>query len=220
MTMIDERTTDPDEVETEPQEYVREEPDSRDRWWTSLPTLVVIALAWLVVVGGVLAWQRGSDLQAEKDQRREAAQVAGDFTTAVLSYDHRDLSGSLDDVLALATPEWGRSYEDAWFSDQQPVIEELQAVAEVDVREVMVGEEQDGVLPATVVFNATIESQIGVRRLGGSYLRIDLTQVDGEWRVENMAFLATTDQSLDPAGGAGQGGGQGGGQGEAPAGGN
>ncbi len=176
----------------------------RDRWWTNLPTLVVIALAWLLVAGGVVLWQQNQSLADDRDDRRDAARVAGDFATAVLSYDHRDLGGSLDRVLALATPEWGRQYEDAWFQDQQGVVEELRARARVDVRDVMVGDEQDDVLPAVVVFNATIRSQIGVRRLGGSYLRVDLTRVDGAWRVADMAFLASTEQSLDPAAGDGQ----------------
>jgi hypothetical protein len=217
MTMTDEGTAAPDELEADPElhEFEPTKPAAKDRWWTSIPTLLLVALAWLVVIGAVLAWQRGNDLQAAQDDHQDAARVAGDFTTAVLSYDYHDLSGSLDDVLALSSPEWGEQYENAWFSDQQPVIEELQAVAQVDVRDVMLGDEHDDAVSAVVLFNASIESQIGTRRLSGSYLRLDLVKVDGDWRVDNLAFLATTDQSLDPAtetgGGQGQGGGQGGG---------
>lgn len=178
----------------------RERGEFGDRWWSSLSTMLIVALAAVVIAGAVVLWQQNKDLTAARDERQDAARVAGDFATAVLSYDFRDLQGSVDDVLALSTPDWGRQYEDAWFQDQQPVVEELRARAEVDVREVMLGEESDGVLPAVVVFNARINSQIGVRRLGGSYLRVDLTKVDGEWRVDDMAFLASTDQSLEAAG--------------------
>jgi Mce-associated membrane protein len=180
-------------------------PAPGERWLSYLPTMALLALAVAVMAVAFFVWQERNDLAAADDDRQAAARVAGDFATAVLSYDYQDLDGSLDDVLGLSTPDWGRQYEDAWFSDQQPVIEELQAVAEVDVRDVMLGDAQDGVLPAVVVFNATIRSDIGTRRLGGSYLRLDLTEVDGEWRVDDMAFLASTEQSLDPATGEGGG---------------
>jgi Mce-associated membrane protein len=201
MTMLQDAPLARDEV-TEERRRRRPTPDhdgSGYRWWTNLATLAVIALAWLVAAAAVLLWQQNQDLAGAADEREDAARVAGDFAVAVLSYDHRDLDGSLDDVLALSTPDWGRQYEDAWFSDQQPVVEELRAVAQVDVRDVMVGEEHDGVLPSVVVFNATIRSEIGTRRLGGSYLRVDLTEVDGQWLVDDMSYLASTDQDLDPA---------------------
>lgn len=170
-----------------------------DPWWSSLPTMLVLALAVLVGAGAVVLWQQNQDLTGARDDRQAAASVAGEFATAVLSYDHRDLQGSVDDVVALSTPDWGREYENAWFQEQQPVVEELDAVARVDVRDVMLGEESEGVVSAIVVFNATIESQIGTRRLGGSYLRLDLVRHEGGWRVDDMAYLASTDQSLDPA---------------------
>ncbi len=176
-----------------------------DPWWSNLPTMVVLALAGLVIAGAVVLWQQNQDLTTDRDDRQDAASVAGEFATAVLSYDHRDLDGSVDAAVALSTPDWGREYENAWFQEQQPVVEELDAVARVDVRDVMLGEESDGVLPAIVVFNATIESQIGTRRLGGSYLRLDLVRHDGAWRVGDMAYLASTDQSLDAAPGTGGG---------------
>ena len=174
-------------------------------WWSTFPTMVVLALAVLVIAGAVVLWQQNQDLTGARDDRQDAASVAGEFATAVLSYDHRNLDGSVDAVVALSTPDWGREYENAWFQEQQPVVEELDAVARVDVRDVMLGEESDGVLPAIVVFNATIESQIGTRRLGGSYLRLDLVRHDGAWRVDDMAYLASTDQSLDAAPGTGGG---------------
>jgi len=176
-----------------------------DPWWSNLPTMLVLALAVLVIAGAVVLWQQNQDLTGARDDRQDAASVAGEFATAVLSYDHRNLDGSVDAVVALSTPDWGREYENAWFQEQQPVVEELDAVARVDVRDVMLGEESDGVLPAIVVFNATIESQIGTRRLGGSYLRLDLVRHDGAWRVDDMAYLASTDQSLDAAPGTGGG---------------
>ena len=174
------------------------------RWRSNLPLLVIVVLAWMVAAGAVVLWKQNQDLRSARDDRREAAEVASDFTTAVLSYDHRDLEGSVDDVLALSTPDWGRQYEDAWFQDQQPIVEELQAQAEVVINDVMVGDSSNGVLPVVVTFNASIESTIGTRRLDGSYLQLDLTKVDGSWLVDDMTYLANTSQSLDtgnPGGG-------------------
>jgi hypothetical protein len=206
MTMVDEApevTVEPEDGAEPPRRGKAEGTDHGDRWWTNLPTMIIVALAFVVIAAAVLLYQQNQSLADERDDRRDAAQVAGDFTAAVLSYDYRDLGDSLDQVMALSTPDWGRQYENAWFSEQQGVIEELQAVAQVDVRDVMLGDEHDGAIAAVVLFNANIESQIGTRRLGGSYLRLDLVKHQGDWRVDNLAFLAATDQSLDPQGGQG-----------------
>ena len=67
------------------------------------------------------------------------------------------------------------------------------------VDDVLLGDAVNGVVPAVVTFNATINSEVGRRNLTGSYIRLDLMKVDGEWRVDDMLFLASTDQQLDPA---------------------
>ena len=204
MTMLDDAPATTDDLTDDDDgnggdDHVRPAAAPVDPWWSNLPTMVVLALAVLVIAAAAVLWQQNQDLTGDRDDRQDAASVAGEFATAVLSYDHRDLEGSVDEVVALSTPDWGREFENAWFQEQQPVVEELNAVARVDVRDVMLGEESDGVLPAIVVFNATIESQIGTRRLGGSYLRLDLVRDEGAWLVDDMAYLASTDQSLDPA---------------------
>jgi hypothetical protein len=219
MTVLDERhVTGDDEIDDqldhelpEPElEYVEPPPDGGDdggpfdRWRSQLPTILLVILAVLVAGGAFVLWHQNQDLRAEKDDRREAAEVASDFTTAVLSYDFRDLQGSVDRVLALSTRDWGRQYEDAWFQDQQQIVEELHARGQIDIVEVMQGDVSNGVLPVTVTFNANIRSTIGTRQLNGSYLRLDLTKVDGEWRVDDMTYLANGDQTLTPRGNEGQ----------------
>ncbi len=161
--------------------------------------MIVLVLAVLVATGAVVLWNQNQDLESDDDDRREAAEVASDFTTAVLSYDHRNLSGSVEAAVALSTPDWGREYENAWFAEQQPIVEATRAVAEVAVDDVLLGDAVNGVVPAVVTFNATINSEVGRRNLTGSYIRLDLMKVDGEWRVDDMLFLASTDQQLDPA---------------------
>ncbi len=177
-----------------------------DRWRSQLPTALVVVLAVLVAGGAFVLYRQNEDLRAERDDRREAAEVASQFTTAVLSYDHRDLQGSLDAVLAVSTRDWGRQYEDAWFQDQQQIVEELRARGAIEIDDVMVGEAANGVLPVVVTFNATIRSTIGTRRLDGSYLRLDMTKVEGDWLVDDMTYLANGQQSLEPGAGGGNGG--------------
>lgn len=212
MTMVDDRagTADDattDEVETEAEGSDRRPPDGEPtpfaRWWDRLPVLVVLVLATLVAVGAIALWQQKQDLADERDDRRAAARVASDFTTAVLSYDFRDLDGSVDQAVALATPEWGRTYEDQWFQDLQPQVEATRARARVTVDDVLLGDRSGDTVSAVVTFDARIVSEVGTRRLRGSYLRLDLRRTDGEWKVDQMAYLATTDQSLEAAGDGG-----------------
>jgi hypothetical protein len=194
---------DVDEVDAPPPGDDRDRPF--DRWRSQLPTLFVVLLAVLVAAGAFILWHQNQDYKQDRDDRREAAQVASEFTTAVLSYDFHDLQGSLDRVLAVSTRDWGRQYEDAWFQDQQQIVQELRARGQVDIVDVMQGDESHGVLPVTVTFNANVRSTIGVRHLTGSYLRLDLTKVDGDWRVDDMIYLANGEQSLDPRGGGNAG---------------
>ncbi|HYF47522.1 MAG TPA: hypothetical protein VD926_15010 [Acidimicrobiales bacterium] len=195
-----------------------EDPDTTgagpfERWRSQLPTLLVVVLAVLVAGAAFVLYQQNQDLQGEKDDRREASEVASDFTTAVLSYDHRDLQGSLDAVLALSTRDWGRQYEDAWYAEQRNIVDQLQARGTIEVVDVMVGDPARGELPVIVRFNADIRSTIGVRTLEGSYLQVDLVDQDGQWLVDDMSYLAIGEENLTPAeGGNGQGGG-----GETPA---
>ena len=69
----------------------------------------------------------------------------------------------------------------------------------------MLSEESNGVIPAVVRFDATIRSAVGVRRITGGYLQLDLTRQGGEWKVDSMQYLATEDQQLDPNPGNGDG---------------
>src|SRR5688572_4081976 len=67
-------------------------PDEREespfaRWRSNLPLIVIVLLAWMVAAGAVVLWKQNQDLRSARDDRREASEVASDFTTAVLSYD-------------------------------------------------------------------------------------------------------------------------------------
>lgn len=166
-----------------------------------LPALLMIAVGLLLIgVAAVAAFQL-RDLQGDEDDRQEAAEVASEFTTALLAYDHQDLQGSIDRVIELSTPEYAGTYQEAFSAELQPVIDQLEARGEVLVRDVFVGDISGDRVGAVVLFDATIDSTVGTRRLTGSYVQIDLVKVDGEWRGNDLVFLATTEEGLDPAGG-------------------
>ncbi|MBL8774276.1 MAG: hypothetical protein JNK12_00030 [Acidimicrobiales bacterium] len=168
--------------------------------------LLLALLVWGVAMLGIAAWSflRADGLADERDDRRAAASVAGEFASATMSYDHRDLDGSLAAVTDLATTEYAETYQNAFFEELQPVVDELRARGRVHVRDVYVSDVSDGTATAVVSFDAVIRSTIGTRRLAGSYVRVDLVEEGGAWRADDLTFLATTQEGLDgPTGAAG-----------------
>ncbi len=153
----------------------------------------------------VLSFVRADHLESARDDRQAAASVAGQFASATMSYDHRDLEGSLQAVTDLATAEYAETYQNAFFEELQPVVDELRARGRVHVRDVFISDLSDDTATAVVSFDAVIRSTIGTRRLAGSYVRIDLKKQGGSWKADDLTFLATTQEGLDPAGGAGAG---------------
>jgi len=173
------------------------------------PTWVLVAVAaCAVVLLGITAWSllRADDLASQQDDRRAAASVAGRFASATMSYDHRDLEGSLAAVTDLASQDYAETYQNAFFEELQPVVDELRARGRVHVRDVYVSEIGDDTATAVVSFDAVIRSTIGTRRLTGSYVRVDLVKEGGAWKADDLTFLATTQEGLDAPGGSGAAG--------------
>ena len=177
-----------------------------DRRLTTVAAGAVAVCA--VALLGLTTWSlfRASDLASQQDDRRAAASVAGRFASATMSYDHRDLEGSLAAVTDLASQEYAETYQNAFFQELQPVVDELRARGRVHVRDVYVSEIGDDTATAVVSFDAVIRSTIGTRRLTGSYVRVDLTKEDGAWKADDLTFLATTQEGLDAPGGSGAAG--------------
>lgn len=183
-----------------PSEQEAEGPVGPPRW------LLVALVAWGLVMSVIAGWSflRADGLADERDDRRAAASVAGEFASATMSYDHRDLDGSLAAVTDLATTEYAETYQNAFFEELQPVVDELRARGRVHVRDVYVSDVSDGTATAVVSFDAVIRSTIGTRRLAGSYVRVDLVEEGGTWKADDLTFLATTQEGLDgPTGAAG-----------------
>ena len=183
--------------------------EGRRSW---VPTALVAGLGLvmvLLIVGLVIQTLRANDLSQEDDDRRAVGRTAGEFTEAVYGYDHEDMEGSLEDILALTTDEYAREFEEAWNNELQPVIDELRASGDVVLTDVYVTDIEGDRAKAVVSFNAVIRSTAGARRLTGSFLQLDLQNDGGAWLVANYKLLATTDETLDQPGGGGGGGGGG-----------
>src|SRR4051812_7129748 len=98
MTLDPERESEPrtetdglDDVDDAPAEAGPAEAsnDAPSRRWVVPALLTTCALAMLALA--VFLFTTTTHLQHQKDERRQVASVAGDFATATLSYDHRDL---------------------------------------------------------------------------------------------------------------------------------
>lgn len=179
--------------------------DEDDGSTSRLQTFLVVGLAvWCVVMLVVAAasFLRADNLASAQDDRREASSVASAFASATLSYDHRDLEGSVSAVTDLATAEYAETYQTAFFEELQPVVDEMRARGTVNVRDVYLSEISDDTATAVVSFDAVIRSTIGTRRLSGSYVRIDLVKEASGWKADELTFLATTQEGLDPAAGS------------------
>ena len=164
----------------------------------ALPMLLV-GLAAVATVLALVMWFRADNAQDDLDSRRDAGQVAGEFTSAVIGYDADDLDGSLDRVLALASSDYEQTFRDAFFSEVRPFVAETEAKGQVSVRQAFVEDSSGDEASVVVFFDAVIESILGTRRLVGSYVRVDLVREDGEWKADDLAFLATTEEGLDPS---------------------
>lgn len=163
----------------------------------ALPTLLV-ALAAVATVLALVMWFKADNAQGDLDSRRDAGRVAGEFTSAVIGYDADDLDGSLDRVLALASSDYEQTFRDAFFSEVRPFVAETEAKGQVSVRQAFVEDSSGDEASVVVFFDAVIESILGTRRLVGSYVRVDLVREDGQWKADDLAFLATTEEGLDP----------------------
>jgi Mce-associated membrane protein len=167
----------------------------RFRWrWvaTVLVAAVVIALGALALA----QWQRASDLAGDAADRRDVAGAAGGFAAALLTYDHDDLDASRAQVASLATPSFAEEYATAFDEGLSGVIGELDAVATATVRDVFVGDVDDGRATAVAVVDATVRSAAGTRELTGSYLHLELERVDGRWLVSAASAVGAEGETV------------------------
>ncbi len=156
--------------------------------WTILTTALAVVFAAVAVLLAVVTVRLQSDLEEVRGDRAEVERVAGQFSEALLTYDHRDLDVARDRVLALSTGRFRREYEEA-FEGLAALVEGFEASSTATVKAIFVGDISDGAAQAITVVDALVEGTAGPRPLLDSYIRLDLVKVDGAWRVDFVTSL-------------------------------
>ena len=163
--------------------------------------LILLAIAFLVMATGLgaAAATLYSRLQAERNDRDEASDVAGRFGQALLSYDYTDLEATKRRVRAEATPRWFRNeFERAFSGGLDVLLRETQGRSRATVIDVFVSDIEDDGTSAIVALRAEAEGVSGRQPLSDSYLQLDLVKVDGHWKVDQVTNL-NFGQSPSPA---------------------
>lgn len=163
---------------------------------------VAASLGWVLaavfLVSTVLLAVVAVGLKADKDElvdgRAEVEEVAGRFVHALLAYDHRDMDGFREQVLALTAPPFSEQFETAVDGLEAGIVAGAQ-VSTPTVEDVFVTEVEDGTATAIVVYGRVVDGTAGQREESNLYVRLGLVTRDGAWRVNdvvnlNLAFAA------------------------------
>lgn len=177
------------------------------RAWRGVPlkawlvrATVAVAVAGSAVTAG-LQWH-DADQAAQRDQERQEVRAsAAEFGQALLSYDHTKLQDARNHVLALASDDFAKTYDEAFTGGLEGVITKLKADATATVRTVYLGEVEDGTAKAVVVMDSEVHSTAGTRRVLGSYLDMKLVRRGGDWKVTDVTSVGAANESMtDPDG--------------------
>jgi hypothetical protein len=157
---------------------------------TQIGAVVLGALVVLALVFGIVQRGRADDLEAERDERREVAAVAGQFAEALFSYSFEDLASSRERVLALVTDELAAEYEEGSFPGLEQIFGELQLTTSAEATDVFVTEvsdtSADAVVGVDLQFSSTATTEAVADVL---FLRVALVQEGDAWKVDDAGFL-------------------------------
>ncbi|MFA1548416.1 hypothetical protein [Actinomadura chokoriensis] len=161
---------------------------------------VAVALVGSSVTAG-LQWHE-ADQAAQRDAEREQIRAsAAEFGRALLSYDHTKLQDARNHVLALASDDFAKTYDEAFTGGLEGVITKLKADATATVRTVYLGEIESGTAKAVVVMDSEVHSTAGTRSVRGSYLDMRLVRRGGDWKVTDVTSIGAANESMtDPDG--------------------
>lgn len=154
--------------------------------------LAVIFLA-VAIVMTVVAAQLRSDLDHSRGDRQDVARVSSSFGEALLSYDYRNLDQSRTKVLALATGNFAKQYQDASRRGLDEIIKGVKTVSVASVSQVYVGDVGNDTGSSIVLVNS-VQAGAGGRRPFQAYLGLDLVKVGGTWKVDGVTYISA-DQS-------------------------
>jgi hypothetical protein len=151
---------------------------------------VVLAVVFFVgtVVAVIFAAQQHRELQKSKDARAGVEQVASRMTSALLTYDYRDLDKTKKAVLALATGKFRTDY-DQNFGGLSSLFTTTKGQSTATVKDVFVSSIDNNTATAIVVFDERTQGTSGQHLNVDLYLRLSLVKVNGKWRVDDVTNL-------------------------------
>ncbi|MEV0660728.1 hypothetical protein ACIBI3_11830 [Actinomadura luteofluorescens] len=192
------------EAEKKPEAGKAEAARASRRWIPGKAELVratvAVALVGSVVTAG-LQWHQAHQAAQRDEEKRQIRASAAEFGRALLSYDHTKLQDARDHVLALASDDFAKTYDEAFTGGLEGVIAKLKADATATVRTVYLGEIESGTAKAVVVMDSEVHSTAGTRRVLGSYLDMRLARRGGEWKVTDVTSVGAANESMtDPQG--------------------
>jgi Mce-associated membrane protein len=150
--------------------------------------VLCVLLAVVAVVLAVTAVSLRSELDDERNDRRDVAEVAGAFSEAILSYDFEHLDATKQRVLDLATGDFAADFEQS-FEGLSALVEAVKGQATATVQDDFVGDVGDGQATVITVVDLAATGSGGDRTVPDSYIRLSLVRVDGAWKVDGLTSL-------------------------------
>ncbi|NKZ02846.1 hypothetical protein [Actinomadura latina] len=206
----DPATTAPEDPTAEAEPKADDKPkadEAEGRAWRGVPVktwlvraTVAVALVGSAVTAG-LQWHQAGQAGQRDRERQEVRASAAEFGRALLSYDHTKLQDARHRVLALASDDFAKTYDEAFTGGLEGVITKLKADATADVQAVYLEKVEDGTAKAVVVMDSEVHSTAGTRRVRGSYLDMRLVRRGGAWKVTDVTSVGAANESMtDPEG--------------------
>lgn len=171
------------------------------------PWVLLGVLVPAILTLGYLQWTALNDARTENDTLRETAAeslairtASSDFAVALLTYDHLDFDAQLVRIENVASPSFITEYKVALEQGLADIIMAAQATAEVEVREVLVGDVSGGQARAVVIVDSEITSIEGSRASVDAHLSMTLLFLDGRWKVDDVSTLQSSTNSVTSPG--------------------
>jgi Mce-associated membrane protein len=159
-------------------------------WRIAVAAAVIVAVIAVAVVG-VVQWRRADHLASQKGDRLNAAQTAGTFAEALLTYDSGNPTATLNRLKAMATatyqPKIEQARKDA-VTGPTPQANKTTSTAHAEnvyLTEVA-GQSADAICQTSWVVSSAGQTAPAVE----FYLKVGLKKQGGAWKVDNVSGLA------------------------------
>jgi hypothetical protein len=167
-----------------------EETEAKTASRTAFRAAVALAIVFFVgtVVAAIFAAQQHRQLQKSKDARAGVEQVASRMTSALLTYDYRDLDKTKTAVLGLSSGKFRTDYEQN-FGGLASLFTTTKGQSTATVKDVFVSGIDHDTATAIVVFDERTQGTSGPHLNVDLYLRLSLVKQSGRWRVDDVTNL-------------------------------